>query len=447
MINQLILQAQQFVKEEAWTQASAALQKLILFFPNEISLQVELAWVAEQLNDLTLAKAAYLAALKLQSSAELWINLGRIYLQEANTAEATTAYLSAIQHTPDSALAWTHLGAAYQYSGQSQKAEEALSKAIKLSPSPSAAEYNLGYLYLQMGEWEKGWPLLEARDWYKPFEQHFTFPKWQQCSLEGKRLLIVPEAGHGDLIQFIRFIQQADALGVKQIDILCHPALVTLFRICFPSSNILDLSLPVPKEGWDNWVPAISLAKHFNILPDTPNLNRPYLFSIAAEQAIPHAPQKKNEKRKVGLAWRGNPLFENDRFRSIHDLQQLKQLAALKNITWCCLQHDVREEEKQCFHALGLDIDYPVIHDFLGMANQIVGLDVVVSVDTAAAHLAGAMGKQTYLMLPAYKTDWRWLLGRESTPWYQQMQLIRQSRVGDWEGVIQVLRNKLFSIP
>jgi hypothetical protein len=313
---------------------------------------------------------------------------------------------------------------------------------MRLAPDYRSARFNLAYLLLRQGRYEEGWACLEARDWYAPLEKLLPFPRWQGESLAGKRLLIGIEAGHGDMIQFCRYAALAKASGAMRVGVLAHPALTALLASHAAIDEIFSADQTLPRTGWDYWVPPLSLPFLFGTRLDTIPADLPYLFA-EVERVERWRPRLKSAvaARHIGIAWRGNPNFENDAERSLSSLAVLAPLAEVDGATFFSLQRDVQARELAPLAAVDLGSR---IGDFADTAAIMSHLDLVITVDTATAHLAGALGKRCWVLLPDHQTDWRWLADRADSPWYPGvMTLFRQPHAGDWGSVVQELQRRL----
>src|SRR5471030_2206526 len=339
---------------------------------------------------------------------------------------------------PESAAGWSNLGVLLACVKREAEAEHCHRSAIALDAHYAKARYNLAYLLLRQGRWEEGWPLLETRWQFDSLVKHFVCPRWQGESLTGKAIAIGFEAGHGDMIQFCRYATRLKELGAARVAIVCHPGLKTLFGTLPGVDQVWGFDQPVPADGWDFWTLPMSLPKFFDTRVDHVYAPIPYLR--ADPQLVRHWPALLPQAGlRVGLAWKGNANFENDADRSLRSLQMLAPLGAVAGVQFVSLQKGAGEEEAaQPPDGMRMVDAAYALRDFADTAALIANLDLVISVDTAVAHLAGALGVPCWLLLPDYRTDWRWLTERADTPWYPQMRLFRQRAggSGDWHGVI-----------
>jgi Tfp pilus assembly protein PilF len=372
------------------------------------------------------------------------LNLGALLAQQKRFDEAEAAYRNALALMPESTAAWSNLGVLQACRKQEVEAELSYRNAIALDPHCSSAKFNLSYLLLRQGRFEEGWYCLEARNWYAALEQRLPCPRWHGEDLHGKSVLIGFEAGHGDMIQFCRYTAVLKARGAAWISMICHPALKTLFATLKDVDSLIGFDEPLPPFHWDCWTPPLSIPFHYQTRLDSIPADLPYLSaepgkvqhwsSVLGSCGIPG-------DLRIGLVWKGSPGFENDADRSLPGLEVLAPLGETFGATFFSLQKGAGEENAA--HPpvrLPLINLGPQIFDFADTAAIVANLDLVISVDTAVAHLAGALGKPCWVLLPEYKTDWRWLSERHDSPWYPGvMRLFRQTRISDWSTVVAEL--------
>jgi hypothetical protein len=290
---------------------------------------------------------------------------------------------------------------------------------------------------LRQGRFEEGWQCFEARDWYAAFAQRTNCSRWQGEPLAGKSLLIGYEAGHGDMIQFGRYAAELKKRGAIHITMVCHPALKRLFSTLKGVDRVAPFDEAIPATGFDYWTPLLSVPHRCATRLDSIPATLPYLSALPGE-AEKWATHIASHPLRVGLAWKGNPKFENDADRSLSSVDLLAPLGAVPGMQFISLQKGVGEDEAlRPPNGLSLIALGAMANDFADTAAIIANLDLVISVDTAAAHLAGAMGKPCWLLLPHYKTDWRWLVARNDSPWYPRvMRLFRQPGPGQWQATV-----------
>ena len=379
---------------------------------------------------------------------EGYLQLGVLLAANKRFAEAEFSYRQALAVEPASPPALSNLGVLLASTGRTAQAVACYRAAIAIDPHYQPARFNWSYVLLRDGQWAAGWREFEGRAWYAKFAGHFEFPRWTGQPLAGAALLIVVEAGHGDMIQFCRYAQLARDAGAARIGLLCHPGLKRLFRSLAGVDVLYGVDEALQRDGWDYWAPPLSMPYRFGTELASVPAPLPYLAADCADRARLGAPiRAAGAGMKVGLAWQGNPRFDNDADRSIASLAVLSPLAGVPGVRLFSLQKGAGELTAPGVDSAafpGLTDLAPLIADFADTAALIAELDLVIAVDTGVAHLAGALGKPCWLLLPAYQPDWRWLIGRDDSPWYPGvMRLFRQHTAGDWPAVIERVRAAL----
>jgi len=393
------------------------------------------------------AEDSYRQALALAPwNIQIHLNFGTFLAGRQRYAEAEALYRQALDLDPTVPALWSNLGIALAYAKREAEAEQCYRVAMELDPDYAKAPFNLAYLLLRQGRYAEGWGYLERRDWYAGLAALLPFPRWQGEDLTGKSLLIGCEAGHGDMIQFCRYAAQVKAAGAARVAILCHPGLTRLFASLPGADEIIGLDQPLPEGPWDYWVPPLSLPFHFHTTVDSIPAALPYLS--AEPTALAHwagVIGNGDEGLRVGLVWQGNPRFENDAERSLGSLALLAPLGGIPGVRWFSLQKGAGEAEAAHPPAgLVLTDLAPGIADFADTAAIMAHLDLVIAVDTAVAHLAGALGRPCWVLLPDFLTDWRWLAERADSPWYPgALRLFRQPAGGGWPAVIAEVKAAL----
>jgi hypothetical protein len=401
--------------------------------------RANLGYLKERQGALAEAEFHYLQAIALMPDhAQLYQNLGVLLLREKRFAESESAMRTAVEVAPESASAWCQLGVLLACTHREFEGEECYRQALTLDPEHARARFNLSYLLLRQARFAEGWRMLDARWLFDAIPQSFDCPFWEGEPLEGKSVIVCLEAGHGDMIHFIRYVTQ---LKAARVAVLCQPGLKRLFATLAGVDEVYALGEQVP-EDWDFWTRAMRLPGLFGTELDSIPAAVPYLS--AQPELVRHwREQLPQQGLRVGLAWKGNPNFESDADRSLPSLMTLAPLAAVQ-AHFVSLQKGAGEEEAlrppagMSLHAIG-----PQLGDFADTAAVIANLDLVISVDTAVAHLAGAMGKPCWLLLPDYRCDWRWMTERDDSPWYPSMRLFRQPPGGGWAPVIAAVATAL----
>jgi len=376
------------------------------------------------------------------------LNLGVLLAGQKRFPEAEAAYRRALELAPGSAVAWTDLGVLLACLKREAEAEQSYRTAMELDAGNRLAPFNLSYLLLRQGRFEEGWRCLEARSWYDGLELQLPGRRWRGEPLNGRSLLIPPEGGQGDMIQFCRYAPLLKRRGAARITLICHPALRSLLATLDGVDAVLPFDVPLDSLEYDFWIPPLSLPLYCGTRLDTIPAAIPYLQaepgraagwgSFLSRECAP-------SDLRVGLAWKGNPGFENDDQRSLAGLGALAPLGSVAGVRFFSLQKGAGEGE-----AATPPVGFPLVNlapklwDFADTAAMVANLDLVICVDTAVAHLSGALGKECWVLLPHYKTDWRWLTEREDSPWYPGvMRLFRQPGMGQWGAVIDEVRSAL----
>lgn len=420
--------------------AEVLLHDILHEAPDLAEAQANLALLHDRQGRAGLAEAAYRRVLaQAPGLLQARLNFGLLLAAQKRFGEAEACYLRALQDAPQAADAWSQLGVLYACHKREAAAEQCYRTALALESGHAAASFNLAYVLLRQGRYEEGWARLEARDGYAALDRELGLPRWQGEALADKAILIGLEAGHGDMIQFGRYTAQLKAAGARRVSLLCHPPLARLLRGLPGVDDSIALGDGVADPCWDFWTPPLSLPYRFATRLDSIPAELPYLAAEPAAVAAWAARLGAVEGRSVGLVWKGNPRFENDSERSLPSLSTLAPLAGVPGLRFFSLQKGAGEDEAAAppFPLTDLATE---IGDFADTAAIVANLDLVIAVDTAVAHLAGALGKPCWVMLPDYKTDWRWLDGRADTPWYPGVvRLFRQPPGGGWSPVIDAV--------
>jgi Flp pilus assembly protein TadD len=418
--------------------AEACFRMAVQMTPEFAEAYANLGLLLEKRHDKDAAETCYRLSIELNSGySQTHLNLGSLLADKKQFGEAETAYRQAIALDTDSPVGWSNLGVLYACMKREAEAEQCYRTAISLDETYAMARYNLSYLLLRQGRFEEGWYCLEARNWYAAWAAKLKCARWQGEALAGKSVLIGYEPGHGDMIQYCRYAAVLRAQGAGAISLVCHPALKILFASLEGVDAVYSFEEQLPLSGFDFWTPPLSIPYYCKTRLESIPANIPYLYAQSSlvknwDMLLPAS------GLRVGLVWKGNPLFENDADRSLSSLGVLAPLGTVKGVSYISLQKGAGEDEAM-YPPKGL----PLVHvgsqlkDFADTAAVIANLDLVICVDTAVAHLTGALGKPCWVLLPEYKTDWRWMTERADSPWYPgSMRLFRQTSAGDWSAVV-----------
>ncbi len=367
--------------------------------------------------------------------AKAHLNLGNLLAEEDRLEEAEASCRRAIALDPGLVEAHASLGYLLTAEGRLEAAIAACEAALAIAPEFVQAHWNQGIALLLAGDYARGWAKYEARKGYERFVRLYPDPEgpvWQGEALDGRTILVHAEQGLGDTIQFARYLPLLAARGAKVV-LACDAALVPLMS-AQPASLMPGLEAVVARGAalppYDCWVNQMSLPHRFATRIETIPAPAQYLAAEAgrAERFAERLPGG----MRIGLAWAGNPRHSNDRRRSMPGAA-LAPLLEAGGVSFVSLQVGRRAKEAAGLPGL-IDFSHE-IRDFADTAALIATLDLVIAVDTSVAHCAAALGKETWIML-AHAPDWRWLIGRQDSPWYPSVRLFRQPKPGAWDRVV-----------
>ena len=445
MINQECMDAEthfsqgmRCMENSDFIEAEACFRKAVQVAPDFAEAYANLGLVLDKQGMADNAEIHYLRSIELNPShPETHLNLGALLANNKRFIEAESFYKQAISLRPHSPIGWSNLGVLYACMKREEEAEKCYRTAIFLDASYAKAYFNFSYLLLLQGRFEEGWRCLEVSQRDGVLAAHFTCPLRRGDALFDKSLLISYEAGQGDAIQFCRYIALLKAQGAQSITLICHPALKNLFAALEDIDIVIAFNEPIPASGFNFWTPLLSIPYYCKTRIDSIPAKIPYLHA-SSNRIKKWAAFLPQDNLRVGLVWKGNPLFENDADRSLPSLEVLAPLGKVADINYISLQKGAGEDETaHPPEGLSLINLGPQLEDFAETAAIVSCLDLVICVDTAIAHLTGALGKPCWVLLPDYKTDWRWLKDRTDSPWYPgTMRLFRQQVTGDWTTVV-----------
>ena len=458
-------------KQGKCDKAIEAYQRAIQIQPDFAEAYNNLGMVLKKKGELDAAVQVHHQALRIQPDfAEAHRNLGDILQKQGKYDKAVEAYQRAIQIQPNYAAAYNNLGIAWQKQGKLEQASQiyhktlvirpnypqaynnlantlkeqgklkeavqAYHKAIEINPDYIDAHKNLGIVLLLQGDFQRGW---QEYEWRLKSEDlcvaNRAQTRWNGSSLSGKTILLYAEQGFGDTIQFIRYVHLLAEYNTEII-VECQSELVPLFKNIGAIKKTIVAGESSPKFDVNASLLSLPgiLGTDLNSIP----VKIPYLYAKSGS----HTNLETCSEYKVGIVWAGNLKHPNDNNRSV-ELQQFSVLFDVEACQFFSLQVGSRRDDIIRYYYSNTIIDLGGdFSNFSDTAAAILELDLVISVDTAVAHLAGALGKPIWVLLP-FMPDWRWLLERENTPWYPTMRLFRQTDTRNWAEVLQKVRFEL----
>ena len=356
--------------------------------------------------------------------------LANVLLVQARLPAAEAAYRDTLALDPRNAEALSNLGKVLQLLGRLDEAEVTYRQAIALRPDHAGAHFNLAYLLLLTGRFEEGWQAYEWRR-VRARKRDWNAPEWAGDDPRGATILLHAEQGFGDAIQMVRYIPILARRGARVL-LECPRALVSLFDRLDGLADTVGKGEPLPPH--DLHLPLMSLPRVFGSRLGSIPATVPYLQPDTLRVDAWRGRLSGAAGYKVGLVWAGNPKFPEDRFRS-PGLAAIRPLLEIDGIAWFSLQKGTgREQLASAAQANLIDLADDLT-DFAETAAAMANLDLIISSCTAPAHLAGALGRPVWTLLP-FMPDWRWLLDRADSPWYPTMRLFRQEAPGQWSDVV-----------
>jgi hypothetical protein len=364
--------------------------------------------------------------------------LGHMAYRQENYAEAVRLFDQSLAIDPTNPKAHIDRGIALLGLHEDRAAFASMDHGLEMDDALAYAVMTESFHALRAGDFHNGWPKFEARLIASPGirpRRVFPRPRWNRFTddLAGRTVLLHSEQGNGDAIQFVRYAPMVAALGARVL-VEGHPGLLALYREmpCFSGIFALNDRLP----HFDLHCPLLSLPLAFRTDLASIPAEVPYLTAPADRIAWWERRLGPRTAPRIGLTWSGNTAYAADQDRSI-PLAMLESLLAMTQFDQHILQIDIRPEDRLVLLRQPHVRDHTGrLFDFADTAALISQLDLVISVDTSVAHLAGALGKPVWVMIPS-DSDWRWLTGRDDSPWYPTMRLFRQQTPGDWHDVVR----------
>jgi hypothetical protein len=370
--------------------------------------------------------------------------MGNVHRHFSRFEEATRCYKKALQIDPKCAEAQSNIGCTQLALGQFDDAERSFRSLIDSHPDHPSAHWNLAVTLLSAGDFERAWPAYEVR-WQSahmaPDLRQYPQPLWLgESPLAGRSLLIHPEQGLGDSLQFVRYVAAlAKQQGTVHLEV--PRSLYPLLKSFPGASSVFPSGTPAP--DFDLHCPLLSLPLAVSRLQAIADIAcPPYIQPTALTVESWETRLSAYPGKKIGLVWSGNAKHQNDAHRS-PGFDRFAPLFNLPGIQFIQLQTEIRDSDRDtvfCENRLLRFTEHQT--DFLQTAGLVSPLDLVITCDTALAHLAGAMGKPVWILLP-YNADWRWVRGIEQTQWYPTARLFQQPAPGNWTAVLEKVRTAL----
>jgi Tfp pilus assembly protein PilF len=427
---------------EQLAEACACYEQVVRLRPDYAPAWNNLGVAQRQLGQWQKAVASHRRAVRLESGrSDFQNNLANALRAGEQVGEAIQILQHALQTSPTSAVLWHTLGNAWREAGRLRESQDAFNRALQIESQLVESHLDLAFTLLLQGDFLRGW---EEYEWRWKRKDHaprsFASPAWRGEDLYGKRLLVYAEQGAGDTIQFIRYLPLLMQRGARVV-LECARPLVSLLQTLPGLEKVITKGDALPPV--DLQCALLSLPRLFRTTLDSIPAAVPYLRSRAdGPQLPPPVRSSAGRQLRVGLVRAGNPDHQNDARRSMA-LEVLQPLLANTEITFYSLQPQLKTMAGNLQKVDNQPLDLTaLIGDYADTAALIRQLDLVISVDTSVAHLAGALGHPVWLLLP-FAPDWRWLMQRGDSPWYPGMRLFRQPVAGDWSSVVKEVSENL----
>jgi tetratricopeptide (TPR) repeat protein len=421
--------------------AAEQYQRALALRPDYIDVMIGLGTTLREQGKMDAAIAHFKRGLALAPDrADAHNNLAVALEATDNLPEAIAHYERAVALSPDQAEIHNNLGNALEHQGRLDEAMACYQRALSLKPDYAEAHYNRSLLLLLLGDFAGGWAEYEWRWRCKanPEGGYPTRPLWAGEPPAGRTILIQTEQGFGDSFQFLRYVPAVAERGAKVV--LAVPGPLLRLAEALPGvSRLVTEDDPLP--DFDFYCPLLSLPHAFGTKIDTIPASVPYLAPPADTLAAWGARLRAGTDLKIGLVWSGNPANRMNPSRSL-PFAALQPLWRIPGVRWHSLQVGSPAADISLVPPGTIEDLSPFLTDFAETAAAICHLDLVISVETAVAHLAGALGRPVWVPLTVVPA-WRWLLGREDSPWYPTMRLFRQTTPGDWTPVVDALAERL----
>jgi len=429
-------------------------RQALVLNPNHTEVYLALGNALKELGRTDEAIESYHQTLRIDPNhAECWKGLGMVLKEQGKMQESLKCYDKALSLDPKNVETWISIGNLKKAMGDLSGSIENYRQTLEIAPAEGRVHSFLALALLLAGDFDAGWEEYEWRWEIEPLcaaKRHYSAPRWNGEPLNGKRIFLYGEQGFGDILQFVRYVRLLKDVGAR-IFLECYQELIPIISRMSEIDAVVVPNHHIP--AFDYHCPLMSLPYIFKTNLNSIPANVPYL-SACSEKKM-RIEEMRNEKSlltshssllNVGIVWAGNPDHKKDRERSI-PLSQLAPILNTPGVKFFSLQVGVHAKDIQESCAFGDIVDLsPELKNFDDTAAAMSALDLIISVDTAAAHLAGALGRPVWIMLQ-FAPDFRWLWGREDSPWYPSARLFRQSAHNQWEPVIQQIATDLTPQP
>lgn len=378
------------------------------------------------------------------------IAYGNHYRSTSEPVKALACYAQAFIENPTIGSAYNNYGNVIREMGYPEQAIGFLLNAIAINEKDSVAQFNLAVAYLLSGDLKRGWKQYEKRWQFEHLDgklPKLQQPRWEGQDLKNKTIVITGEQGHGDNIQFCRFAEQLVRLGARVI-ICVEDILKALLIHSFLPPSVVVLGSDDIIPHFDYWSPIMSLPGYLDITYDNLPYKLQYLKPSDSSMKFWQTKLGKKQKLRVGLCWSGRRDSWINQHKAVPFDKIFELVERNPQYEWINLQIDCTQEELNKLHSNGVISFNNEIKNWNDTAGLIMNLDVVIAVDTAVGHLAGALGRPFWLPLNQFGQDWRWLLKRNDSPWYPSCRIFRQPSIGNWDEPLAQIENnlKLFKI-
>ncbi|MDD3157106.1 tetratricopeptide repeat protein [Anaeromusa sp.] len=448
-LEHMLQSAASFARTGKLAEAAAVLEQILAVHPHSIEAKFHLAQVREQEGKPEVAQTLLVQLTEARPDvAEAWAELAFLSFRQQEPEQAEAYLRQFLKLRSEDAQGWSNLGISLQHQQRLAEAEAVYEQAISLAPDDAQAHLNRAVLWLYQGKWQKGFQEYEWRlqrpQRKKELAWCAAIPQWQGELFSGKRLLVHHEQGFGDALQFCRYLPQVKARG-GWVTLLTRQELVSLLERVAGVDAVVVQGDDLDCSDYDLYVPLLSLPLIFGTTVRSIPASIPYLS--ACEERKSYWRERIEQESaagalRIGLLWAGSRYGWNDYQRS-SVLEEWLALREVPGVSYFSLQMGTAAEQAVCcckewpIVDLGKDIQ-----DFADTAALVENLDLIITVDTALAHVAGGLGKEVWILLPVL-ADWRWLESGETTAWYPQGRLFRQETSGDWTGVIRKAAKEL----